>query len=322
MASNERGVTVFAFPGNEPLAATIAGALGATAVPITVDHFPDGEARVQLGERCSGGDAVIVCALEHADQKILPLVFAAATARELGAARVGLVAPYLAYMRQDRRFHEGEAVSAVHFASLVSRAVDWMVTVEPHLHRIATLSEIYSIPTEVVHVGCEIAAWVSRHVADGVVIGPDAESRQWVRAVADVAGLPYIVLRKTRISGERVEVSVPDMAPWRDRTPILVDDVIATGHTMMEAARHLRDAGARSPVCVAVHAVFAGDAYGALLSAGFERIVTTTTIPHQSNAIDVSSRVATSTIAMLERADVTRTLPAGQLPAQSRSRRL
>ena len=102
--------------------------------------------------RSSSLVAVIVCSLQHADETILPLVFAAGTMRELGATRVGLVAPYLAYMRQDRRFHEGEAVSAVHFATLVSRSVDWMVTVEPHLHRVATLGEIYSIPTDAVSV--------------------------------------------------------------------------------------------------------------------------------------------------------------------------
>lgn len=303
MGSTGRGeVTVFAFRGNERLAATIACSLGADVVPVTVDHFPDGEARVQLAGGFSGGVAVIVCSLQHADETILPLVFAAGTMRELGATRVGLVAPYLAYMRQDRRFHEGEAVSAVHFATLVSRSVDWMVTVEPHLHRVATLGEIYSIPTDAVSVGAEIAAWISRHVANGVVIGPDAESRQWVRAVADAAHLPYVVLRKRRISAERVEVSVPDMEPWRNRTPILVDDVISTGHTMIEAARHLRDAGCPPPVCVAVHALFAGDAYAALQRAGLARVVTTTTIPHESNAIDVSSRVVASTIAILERA--------------------
>jgi ribose-phosphate pyrophosphokinase len=303
MGSTGRGeVTVFAFRGNERLAATIACSLGADVVPVVVDHFPDGEARVQLGGGFSGGVAVIVCSLQHADETILPLVFAAGTMRELGARRVGLVAPYLAYMRQDRGFHEGEAVSAVHFAALLSRSFDWMITVEPHLHRIATLGQIYSIPTDVVHVGSDIAAWISRHVANGVVIGPDAESRQWVRAVADAAQLPYVVLRKTRISGERVEVSVPDMEPWRNRTPILVDDVISTGHTMIEAARHLRDAGCPPPVCVAVHALFAGDAYAALRGAGLARVVTTTTIPHESNAIDVSSGVVASTIAILGRA--------------------
>ncbi|WP_164119514.1 ribose-phosphate pyrophosphokinase-like domain-containing protein, partial [Stenotrophomonas maltophilia] len=86
-------------------------------------------------------------ALAQPNEKILPLIFAAATARELGAARVGLVAPYLAYMRQDRRFNPGEAVTSRQMAHLVSGAFDWMVTVDPHLHRYSDLSEIYSIPT-------------------------------------------------------------------------------------------------------------------------------------------------------------------------------
>src|SRR5690242_5317687 len=95
---------VHAFPGTAALAEAVARALGAESVPVAVDHFPDGEARVRLGGARRAADAVIVCSLEHADAKLLPLVFAVDALRELGAERVGLVAPYLAYMRQDRRF--------------------------------------------------------------------------------------------------------------------------------------------------------------------------------------------------------------------------
>ena len=291
---------VHAFPGHEALAGTIASALGTRLLPVVVDRFPDGEARVRLADSRSRRSAILVCSLEHADQKILPLTFAAGALHAAGAPRVGLVAPYLAYMRQDKAFREGEAVSVVHFARLLSESVDWLVTVEPHLHRIASLDAIYSIPARVVHVSDAIAAWVARHVADGIIVGPDAESRQWARAVASAAGLPFVILDKRRLSSDRVEVSVPDIEHWRDRTPILVDDVIATGHTMLETVRHLRYAGARPPVCVAVHALFAGDAYAALLAAGVARVVTTTTIAHESNAIDVSDAIAAAVSALVE----------------------
>lgn len=283
---------VHAFPGNEGLAAVIAYTLGTTAVPVVVDRFPDGEACVRVGGGRSRRSAVLVCSLGHADEKILPLLFAAGALHELGAPRVGLVAPYLAYMRQDRAFHEGEAVSATHFARLLSESVDWLVTVEPHLHRIASLDAIYSIPACAVHVSDTVARWVLANVANAVVVGPDAESRQWARSVADRAGVPFEILEKRRLSSDRVEVTVPHIGHWRDRTPVVVDDVVSTGHTMLETVRHLRDVGARAPVCVAVHAIFAGDSYSSLLHAGVERVVTTNTIPHESNAIDVSARVA------------------------------
>ena len=106
----------------------------------------------------------LVCTLDRPDAKMLPLLFAAAAARELGASQVGLVAPYLAYMRQDRRFKPGEAVTSREFARLLSGAFDWLVTVDPHLHRYASLAEIYRIPTRVVHAAPLISQWIRTRI--------------------------------------------------------------------------------------------------------------------------------------------------------------
>lgn len=108
--------------------------------------FPDGETYLRFESPVEGRRVAIVCTLDRPDGKFLPLAYAARTATELGAESVGLVAPYLAYMRQDRRFQAGEALTSDIFASLISREFDWLVTVEPHLHRRKSLSEIYGIP--------------------------------------------------------------------------------------------------------------------------------------------------------------------------------
>lgn len=290
---------IYALPGNDALSGALGMALGASVVPVLVDHFPDGESRVRIGHRSAARAAIVVCSLDRPDEKILPLVFAAGALRELGAERVGLVAPYLAYMRQDRQFDEGDAVSAVHFARTLSQSVDWLVTAEPHLHRVSSLATIYSIPTSVVRVAPAIAHWVRHNVPNGLIIGPDSESQQWARAVAEGAELPFVILDKTRLGSNEVKVSVPNLDRWRDRHPVLVDDVISTGHTMRETIRHLRSAGLAPPVCVAVHAVFAGNAYAELLAAGADRVVTTTTIRHESNAIDVSEPIVAAVAALL-----------------------
>src|SRR5262245_39384839 len=140
-----------AMPGNEELAAALAARLGCEVGHVEVRRFPDGETYLRLATSPSGRAVVIVCTLDHPNDKLLPLLFAAATARELKASKVGLVAPYLAYMRQDWRFKPGEALTSRQVAHLLSHAFDWLVTVDPHLHRYGSLAEIYSIPTRVIH---------------------------------------------------------------------------------------------------------------------------------------------------------------------------
>ncbi len=197
-------------------------------------------------------------------------------------------------MRQDRRFQPGEAITSDYFARMLSAQIDWLVTVDPHLHRREALAEIYSVPAQVAHAATLIADWIRQEVEQPLLIGPDSESAQWVAAVAGAAGAPYVILEKTRRGDREVEVSVPEVDRWRDRTPVLVDDIVSTARTMIETVGHLKDSGMRPPVCVAVHGIFAGTAYEDLEAAGACRIVTTNTVPHPSNVIDISDLLADS----------------------------
>ena len=105
-------------------------------------HFPDGESLMTLRGDLDGADVALLATLRDPDRLALPLRFAAATAREMGARRVGLIAPYLGYMRQDRRFRAGQSVSAPLFAQFLGQSFDGLVTVDPHLHRISRLEEV------------------------------------------------------------------------------------------------------------------------------------------------------------------------------------
>jgi ribose-phosphate pyrophosphokinase len=137
-----------------------------------------------------------------------------------------------------------------------------------------------------------LSQWIGAEVTRPLLIGPDGESEQWVASVAQAANAPCVVLEKIRRGDRDVEVSVPEVERWRDNTPVLVDDIISTAHTMIETVNHLRNAGMKPSVCVAIHAVFADDAYRELRDAGAERIVTANTIAHPSNGIDVTPLLA------------------------------
>lgn len=121
-------------------------------------------------------------------------------------------------MRQDRRFQPGEAVTSSAFARIISREVDWLVTVDPHLHRRSALSEIYSVPSTALHAAPLLASWIRENVERPLLVGPDSESAQWVAAVAETVGCPLVVLEKIRRGDRDVEVSVPQVERWTAHT--------------------------------------------------------------------------------------------------------
>lgn len=290
---------LIAMPGNEALADGLSMTLRLEPVLATVRRFPDGESYVRIEEPVRGRHVVIACTLDRPDSKLVPLLLLACAAREAGALSVGLVAPYLAYMRQDRQFLAGEPVSAAQVGAWISLHIDWLVTVDPHLHRIADLSQAYPIPNRVAHAAGEIAGWVRARVARPLLIGPDEESAQWVRDVAGRAGAPCVVLTKDRRGDRNVVVSVPDVERWRSHTPVLVDDIVSTGRTMIETVGHLRRAGLAAPVCVAVHAIFAQSAFEELLSAGAAKVVSCDSVVHPSNRIALGPVIAACVREML-----------------------
>lgn len=279
---------LFYFPGNEPMATSLLRDPEFEKGEMELRGFPDGESYVRILSAVEGKRTVVLCTLDRPDNKLLPLYFVVSTLRELGAARVELLAPYLAYMRQDKRFYSGEAITADAFATLLSGFADRLITVDPHLHRHHDLTEIYSIPTHVAHASDLISEWIKINVTRPVLIGPDEESLQWVEAVATKAGAPFEVLAKVRSGDRDVDVSLPHMDRYRDYTPVLVDDIISTAHTMIETIGHLKSLQMKPVICIGVHAVFAGEAYNELRASGAGRIITCNTISHVSNKIDLS----------------------------------
>ncbi len=280
-----------ALPGNEALAARLAALTGADLCPLETRQFPDGETYVRLAGPVAGERVVLVCTLAQPDSQFLRLSFTAAAAREAGAARVELAAPYMAYMRQDRRFADGEATSARAFARLLSASFDAIFTIDPHLHRISALSQVFNVRAVALHAAPLLAAWIRDKAPDSVLIGPDSESRQWVEAIAAEAQRPYAVLTKRREGDRSVSITLPDLAFAKGLIPVLVDDIISSGQTALQAARMLRDAGFDPPDCLAVHGIFAGEAYEQL-SAVCRRVVTTDTVPQPSAAICVAPLLA------------------------------
>jgi len=276
----------------DALAEDLRAALGATSGSVELRRFPDDETYVRFETDPKGRDVVLVCDLHHPDAKTVTLGLVCEAARDLGARRVGVVAPYMPYMRQDARFKPLEGITSRYYGKLLSSVVDWLVTVDPHLHRHASLGEVVSVPHRVVSAAGQVAAWVKQAVKSPLFIGPDAESAQWAQRVAELTGAPHVVLEKKRKGDHEVELTVPDLERWRGRTPVLVDDIVSTGTTLIETLGYVRRAGLESAVCVVIHALFSGGAWQTLEAARPARLVTCNAVPHLTNAIDLSRPIA------------------------------
>lgn len=289
---------VIAAPGHESLAARLATQLGGRRIDLESRRFPDGERYVRIAGDLHGASVVVAATLRDPDPQLATLLFMADAARDLGAARVGLAAPYLAYLRQDRRFRDGEAISSRTFAKVISGSFDWLATMDPHLHRYASLGEIYAIPSAIAHAAADLSLWILDNVEDPIVIGPDSESEQWAQEVARAAQAPVAVLAKTRHGDREVEIDVVGTEVG-GRTPVLVDDIISSAKTMAVASRELQRRGARPPFCVGVHAVFADGAEEMLRQAGVAGVFTTNTIAHPTNRIEVMPALARAMMPLL-----------------------
>ncbi len=282
---------LFSLPGNAKITHSLAQKLELEIGHMVVRRFPDQETYVQVCTEVVNKTVILVCSLHKPNAKLLPLLFVAQTLKELGAKKLCLVSPYLPYMRQDKRFHHGEAVTSAIFAQLLSSHMDCLITIDPHLHRVQQLSQIYNMDQLItLHATQVISQWISRHVNQPVLIGPDEESRQWVAEIAKYHHLPFIVGKKKRLGDRDVIVSLPQLKN-EEQTPVIVDDVISTGQSMLETLSQLKLQGFKNAICIGVHALFSQQTEKKLLAQG-AKIITCNTITHKTNQIDVAGLIA------------------------------
>lgn len=277
---------LLAFADEAGLAGRLAAALGWPLALVDVHRFPDGETRLRLPPELPA-HVVLLRGLQQPNDKLTQLLLAAAGARELGAQRLTLVSPYLAYMRQDMAFTPGEVVSQRHLGRLLAAAFDQVVTVDPHLHRVHSLDEVLPGRRGVALTAAALlGAHVARCVTGALLMAPDEEAGQWVRAAAAAAGLDHAVCRKQRHGDHEVAVSLPDQ-PVAGRAVVLLDDVASTGRTLCAAARGVWAQGAASVDAAVTHALFVGDAWEQVHAAGVGRVWSSDCVPHKSNAVSV-----------------------------------
>jgi len=264
--------------------------------PIKAKKFPDGETNLRFSSDVKGKTVYIIHSLKTADDDInnnmMKVIFAAYNAKSLGAMKVILVAPYLAYMRQDKRFHNYEAISSRIMATLFNRCFDGLITFDPHLHRYKSLNEIFTINAKRLSADRLLAEYIKKTYKKPIIIGPDEESYQWARDIAKMVGCPVDILKKHRYTAESVRIKIKADLDLKDKSVVIIDDMISTGHTMMEVIKDARKLGAKKIYCVCIHGLFVENAYERMRKLGVKDVVSTNTIENKANKIDISKMLA------------------------------
>ncbi len=261
---------------------------------LTVDKFPDDELRVRFDSSLKNKAVVLVQSFyKDISDCIIEAILASSTAKEIGAKKIILAAPYFPYLRQDKRFNKGEAVSQGIIAKLVEKYFDEILIMDPHLHRQSSLSNIFGIKAKKLTANRLMAEYIKKNIKNPVIIGPDEESYKWARNVAEMIGADSRILTKKRYSSYHVEVTLNKKIDLRNKNVVIVDDIVSTGHTILETAKILRKLGAKNIYCICVHGIFVGDTLSKLKKAGI-KVVSTNTIPNTAARIDVSGIVCDS----------------------------
>lgn len=254
----------------------LADELGLECHAIATRRFPDGESLVRVPAGVE--TALLYRSLDNPNAKLVEIILAAAALRDMGARTVVLIAPYLAYMRQDKAFHPGEAVSQKVIGGLISEHFNGLVTVDPHLHRVRSLNEVIPAIPAISLSATPVLAKLIHAYDHPVIVGPDSESQQWTEAIATPLGLETLTAAKQRLGDRNVSLAIAGLERVKDRRVILVDDMISSGRTLVEAAKLLHSAGATSVEAVVTHCLADADVLALMAQNGIAPIASSDSV--------------------------------------------
>jgi len=259
---------------------------------LKVTHFPDSEIKLRFKVNVRKKVVILIQSFYgNINDCVIETLFAAETASDLGAKKVILIAPYFPYLRQDNRFNPGECISLQTVAKNIDEDFDEVYIIDPHLHREKTLKHIFKIKAHKLTANPLIEDYIKKKIKNPVIIGPDWESYKWAQHVAEKISCDFAIMEKDRISARKVKVKLNKKIDIKNKNLIFIDDMISTGHTLLEAIKAMKKLGAKKVTCFAVHGILVENALQKLRKAGAE-VITTNTIPNKAAKIDVSEIIS------------------------------
>ncbi|MBD3371972.1 MAG: ribose-phosphate diphosphokinase [Candidatus Coatesbacteria bacterium] len=288
---------LYLFHGNShpQLAQGVAAYLHTPLRDRLVSRFADGEIRVEIHENVRGRDVFILqptCATDEGsvNDHLMELLVMVDAVRRASANRVTAVVPYFGYARQDRKDKPRVPITAKLVANLLVRAgIDRLLTMELHAGQI---QGYFDIPVDHLYAKPIFLEEMRRFPPEElVVVAPDAGSAKVNRSYADRLNSGFAIVGKSRYAADASQ-ALTLTGDVKDKHCFIIDDIIATGGTMVNAARMLKEYGAKSVRAAVAHGIFAGPAFERLADSEFEEFIVTDSIPLREGAPPVIRQVS------------------------------
>lgn len=248
-------------------------------------RFPDFECYVRIIDDLSGEDVVLV-QTSYPDEKVIELFLLQDAIREFDIKSLVTVVPYFGYARQDKKFNVGEPISAKTLAVHLELSTDSFITVDIHEENIISW---FSKPAKNISGMPQIGEYL-KGIGPDIIISPDKGALSLAKSVAEVTGCSWDHLEKTRIDGETVEMKAKNLSVEGKKVAI-VDDIIATGGTIVKATEHLKSQGASEVYAACTHGLFAKGALPRLKKV-CDSVISTDTIENETSVVSVAAEIA------------------------------
>jgi len=280
-------IAVLTFENSKVQAENFSKHLNIPCYTVKTHQFPDEETLVTLPTTSLPRHVIIYRSMHQPNNKLIELLFTAETARKYNVERLTFIAPYLSYMRQDIENKPGEAISQQIMGKLFASLFDDVITVDSHLHRIDHLHQAIPVNNAINIMATEpMVDFLKNKFEDAIIFGPDGESEQWVKHIADKIDFDYAVAKKIRLGDKKVQIELP-RKDFSDKDIVIIDDMASTGRTISLATDLLKSAGAKSVNTLVTHALFMGDAKKCMKEKGVDEIWSTDTITDSTNSIEL-----------------------------------
>ena len=273
------GMSIFCGNANQKLAEDICQRLSMPITEVLVGRFSEGEIRVQIKENIRGKDVFIIQpTCPPTNENLMELLILIDAARRASAKRITAVIPYYGYARQDRKDQPRVPITAKLVANLIYAAgTNRVLCMDLHANQIQGFFDIPVDHLYAINVLCDY--FINKKLKNMVVVSPDVGGLKMARAYAKRLGADLAIVDKRRASPEKTEV-MHVLGNVRGKNAIMVDDIIATGGSMIEAAEVLRKKGVKSLYAAVSHGILSGPALERIRNCSvLKEVVITDSIP-------------------------------------------